>query len=310
MTTDDRFPFPVPYGWFSMGRTDELPADEVSPVRAFGQDLVLWRSGDDWHLSEAWCPHLGAHLGHGGRVSEGCLVCPFHEWSFDAAGTNIDIPYADKPNRKARLRRFPTMIRNRHLLAWYHPDAGVEPLWDIPETLPEDPVECGRFERRVGTAWQELAENAVDMSHFRSVHGLNRIAEIGELTIDGPRRRIRSAQSFNTARGEFEGQLDSNSFGPGLGVVRFTLLGEVTLISTTTPIEAGEVVVRFTMYHADGDETAAKIGVPFGAEIIRQLDQDIPIWEHKRYQPSPALAPSERPITEFRRWASQFYAGV
>ena len=40
----------------------------------------------------------------------------------------------------------------------------------------------------------------------------------------------------------------------------------------------------------------------------RQLDQDIPIWEAKRYVPSPALAPSEKPVTEFRRWATQFYA--
>ncbi len=55
---------------------------------------------------------------------------------------------------------------------------------------------------------------------------------------------------------------------------------------------------------------AAKIGQAFGAEVARQLDQDIPIWEHKRYQPSPALAPTEKPITEFRRWAKQFYASA
>jgi hypothetical protein len=42
--------------------------------------------------------------------------------------------------------------------------------------------------------------------------------------------------------------------------------------------------------------------------VTSEVQQDIPIWEHKRYQPSPALAPSEKPITEFRRWFSQFYA--
>jgi 3-Ketosteroid 9alpha-hydroxylase C-terminal domain len=31
-------------------------------------------------------------------------------------------------------------------------------------------------------------------------------------------------------------------------------------------------------------------------------------WENERYQPTPALAPTERPVTEFRRWAAQFYA--
>ena len=310
MTGRPPFPFPVPYGWFSLGRTDELPTAEVSPLQAFGEELVLWRDGDGHHhLADAWCPHLGAHLGHGGRVKDGCLVCPFHEWSYDAAGRNVDIPYADRPNRKARLRTYETTERNGHLLAWYHPDPAVAPSWEVPDALPEKPVECQRFNRRVHTGWQELAENSVDMSHFRSVHGLSQVGEVGELHIEGPYRRVRSSQSFQTPRGEFEGQIESNSYGPGMGVIHFTLMGTVTLISATTPIERDLVDVRFTMYHRAGDEMAAKIGIAFGAEVERQFDQDIPIWEHKRYQSSPALAPSEKPITEFRKWASQFYAG-
>jgi hypothetical protein len=168
-------------------------------------------------------------------------------------------------------------------------------------------VECLRINRRIGSVWQEVAENSVDMAHFRSVHGMSRVAEVGELFIDGAYRRVRSSQSFQTARGEFEGQIESNSFGPGVGIVQFSLMGTVTLISAVTPIENNEVELRFTMYHEEGEEVAAKIGAAFGAEVARQLDQDIPIWEHKRYQPSPALAPSEKPITEFRKWAHQFY---
>jgi nitrite reductase/ring-hydroxylating ferredoxin subunit len=311
MTGRPPFPFPVPYGWFSLGRLDELPTPEVSPLGAFGQELVLWRDCDrQYHLADAWCPHLGAHLGHGGRVEEDCLVCPFHEWSYDATGHNVAIPYANRPNRKARLRTYATSQRNGHLLAWYHPDPDVEPMWEVPEALPEEPVECRRFDRQVRTGWQEIAENSVDMSHFRSVHGMSQVGEVGDLQIEGPYRRVRSSQSFHTPRGEFEGQIESNSYGPGMGVVHFTLVGTVTLISATTPIERDLVDVRFTMYHKTGDEMAAKIGLAFSAEVERQFDQDIPIWEHKRFQPSPALAPSEKPITEFRKWAKQFYIDV
>ena len=303
------FPFPVPYGWFSLGRLDELPDGHASPAYAFGRELVLWRGEDGGrHVADAWCPHLGAHLGYGGRVEDGCLVCPFHEWSFDAEGTNVDIPYADRTNRKARLRTYPTRECNGHLLTWYHPDPSVAPLWEVPEARPENPVECLRLDREVGTAWQEVAENGVDMAHFRSVHGMSRVSEVGELHMEGPYRRTRSNQLFNTSRGEFDGQIESNSYGPGLGVVHFTLMGRVTQISATTPLERDRVRISFTMYHAAGDDIAAKIGQAFGAEVARQLDQDIPIWEHKRYQPSPALAPTEKPITEYRKWASQFYA--
>lgn len=306
--TDSRFPFPLPFGWFSVGRVDELPDEPVAPVRAFDRDLVLWRDDDGHHLADAHCPHLGAHLGHGGRVEDGCLVCPFHEWTFDSAGANVSIPYSERPNRKAKLRLYPTMVRNRHLLAWYHPDPDVAPRWDIPERLPDDPVECLRIDRRIKTVWQELAENSVDMAHFVSVHGAGRVAEVGELSIDGHYRRVRSTQSFQTGRGEIDGEIDSNSHGPGVGIITFRLMSEVTLVSTTTPIGAEEVQVRFTMYHTAGDEIASKIGQAFGVEVARQLDQDIPIWEHKAYQPSPALAPNEKPVTEFRRWATQFYA--
>ena len=118
---------------------------------------------------------------------------------------------------------------------------------------------------------------------------------------------MQSVQLFNSARGSFEGSLETTSYGPGVGVIHFDLMGRVTLVSATVPVDDESVEVRFTLYHS-GDPIAEKIGRGFAAEVARQFDEDIPIWEHKRYQPSPALAPSEKPVTEFRRWAAQFYA--
>ena len=175
---NERFPFPRPYGWFAVGRLDELPDGAVTAVRAQGTDLVVWRDDatDDpataWRVFDAYCPHLGAHLGVGGRVDDGCLVCPFHEWSFRADGTNAAIPYADRPNRKARVRAYPTVVRNGHLLFWWHPDPDVDPMWEVPQALGPEHAEVGRFTWTVRTAWQEIAENSVDMAHFQSVHGL------------------------------------------------------------------------------------------------------------------------------------------
>ncbi len=304
-----RFPFPMPFGWFAACKVDDIPDGGTTALSYVGQELVAWRQGDAVHLNDAYCPHLGAHLGVGGRVVDDCLVCPFHEWTFDAEGRNVDIPYADRPNKKARIRTYPTIVRNGFLLFWYHPDPDQVPLWDIPdELMPEDFVLAGFNEWTVNTAWQEIAENSVDMAHFKSVHGLTQVADISDLTIDGPFRTINSTQAFNTAKGVFEGKLQSNSLGPGLGVTHFDLMSRVTLLSMTTPIDEDSVRVRFSMFHAPTDEIAAKIAVPFAAEVKRQFEEDMPIWESKRFVPSPALAPTERPVTEFRRWASQFYA--
>ena len=48
-------------------------------------------------IVDAYCPHLGANLGVGGRVHGNCIECPFHGWQFDGeTGQCTSIPYADK----------------------------------------------------------------------------------------------------------------------------------------------------------------------------------------------------------------------
>ena len=302
-----RFPFPMPFGWFVAALVDDVPDGGAVGVSYLGTDLVVWSDGSQHRVFDAYCPHLGAHLAVGGRVEGNCLVCPFHEWTFDGDGRNVSIPYADRPNRKARVRSYPTVVRNGRVFFWWHPDPSIEPQWEIPELVPDDFVAAGAFEWRVRTAWQEVAENSVDMAHFTSVHGLTRPGDISDVTIDGPRRTIASSQSFNTARGPFEGAIEANSYGPGVGVTHFDLMGRATLLSCTTPVDEEQVHVRFAFFHSP-DEIAAKITPRFAEEVRRQFEQDIPIWEVKRFVPTPALAPSEKAITEFRRWAGQFYA--
>jgi nitrite reductase/ring-hydroxylating ferredoxin subunit len=305
-----RFPFPLPYGWFTVARLDEVPLDPVSTHRLFGRDLVLWQADGERRLVDAHCPHLGAHLGVGGRVEGDCLVCPFHEWSYGLDGTNVAIPYADKPNRKARLRGYPLAERNGSLLAWYHPDPTIEPLYDVPSLIGPEAVLVHRFDRELATVWQEIAENSVDMAHFVSVHGTAQMASVGEMTVDGPFRTVRSEQTFSSSKGELPATLTSRSLGAGQGHVEFELFGHTVIaVSSTTPVEDERCLQRFTFY-TDGSDVAARIAPGFAAEVERQFDQDIPIWETKAYLPVPALAPSEKPVTEFRRWAAQFYEGA
>jgi hypothetical protein len=145
------------------------------------------------------------------------------------------------------------------------------------------------------------------MPHFHYVHGTGEINPIGEMTMDGPFRRVESRQAFQTSKGPITGELVSNSMGPGIGHIEFHLFATVTLISAITPIDDERVQVRFTFWH-DGSDVGEKIAAPFAAEVERQFEQDIPIWEAKFFLPVPALAPSEKPVTELRKWAAQFYA--
>src|SRR5262245_2922867 len=95
-----------PRGWFLIGYSRELPDHGVLAARFFGVDLVLFR-GDDGaaRMLDAHCPHLGAHLGHGGRVVGNCVRCPYHGWEFDGeSGSCTHVPFA---------RRIPVAARTR-----------------------------------------------------------------------------------------------------------------------------------------------------------------------------------------------------
>lgn len=80
----ERCPFPIPSGWFFVDYAESLNAGEMRNVFVFGQEWVLFRteSGKPG-MSDPYCPHLGAHMGHGGKVCGEHLRCPFHHWEYD-----------------------------------------------------------------------------------------------------------------------------------------------------------------------------------------------------------------------------------
>jgi hypothetical protein len=50
------------------------------------------------------------------------------------------------------------------------------------------------------------------------------------------------------------------------------------------------------------------VAMAFMDEVTRQLEQDIPIWENKRYLNPPVLCDGDGPIGLFRKWSKQFYS--
>ena len=43
-------------------------------------------------------------------------------------------------------------------------------------------------------------------------------------------------------------------------------------------------------------------------DIVKQMNEDVPIWENKIFRPQPVLCDGDGPIAEYRRWCSQFYS--
>jgi 3-ketosteroid 9alpha-monooxygenase subunit A len=311
-----RFPFPVPFGWFCIGYPDEFATGTSAARFYFGHHLVVWRDAhDELHVQDAFCPHLGAHLGHGGTIDDRCIVCPFHGWKFDAEGTNTEIPYSERTNRKGRLRTYPVVERNGLVMAWYHPDEAVAPMWEVPE-FDEFSGSDGdwstliTFSYEIDSAAQELAENGVDSAHFRYVHNTAEVPVLDAYDTDFPMAVMRSTQKFPTPRGVMEGRIDSTSYGPGLSRIAFSGIIDTLNLGCATPIDRDRSILRFNFrFKTLGDpEATQNVGHAFCKEVNKQVLEDKVIWEHKAHLVRPALADTDGPFTKFRKWYAQFYA--
>ena len=307
-----RYPFSMPSGWFAVAESPDVEVGQTKAIYYFATHLVLWRDEEGVaHVQDAFCPHLGAHLGHGGGVS-GCeLVCPFHGWKFDGEGCNTEIPYSERTNKKAKIRTYPVLERNGFVYTWYHP--GEEPpTWEVDAVDDIDGSEFygpKRWTQVVQAGIQEMGENGVDSAHFRYVHNVADVPVITKYEPDGPRSIMESDQKFPTPRGVVEGHINSTANGPGVSAVRFSGIIDTLLMTATTPIDPNQTQVRFNFYvRSLGDEaTNSSVGEAFATEVIKQFTEDMPIWEHKAHLVRPALADNDGPFMKFRKWYGQFY---
>jgi phenylpropionate dioxygenase-like ring-hydroxylating dioxygenase large terminal subunit len=156
--------------WFAVARTVDVGVRPVG-VRLLGEAVVLYRSPDGQVVAAPdRCPHREAPLS-AGSIVDGCLVCPYHGWTFGDDGRCVRVPSASvgvPPPPRAHLRRH--HCTERYGLVWVSLD---EPKNDLP-LIPQD--DDPNF-RRINTpvdVWQtsatRMTDNFLDITHFPFVH--------------------------------------------------------------------------------------------------------------------------------------------
>jgi phenylpropionate dioxygenase-like ring-hydroxylating dioxygenase large terminal subunit len=314
VTTDARAAtYPgIPNGWFAVAFSRDLGEGEVKRIRYFDEELVLFRtrSGRAAVLS-AYCPHLGAHLGEGGRVTGEGIRCPFHAWEFGVDGECKRIPYCDRIPPAARTRSWDVRERNRMIFVWHHAEQ-KPPDWEIPE-VPEflDPewTEPRHFELEVGVHMQEMAENNCDPVHFLYVHSAVKVPE-SEISYaeDGRFFRISSTNEHETPFGTFEMELVRDTWSLGVTTVRMRGIpgAGLMMFSSTSPVDRSHTVSRWLF------ATSRNMADVAGEEFIQNMSagvlQDVRIWENKIHRAQPILCEADTYLAEFRRWTKQFYS--
>jgi 3-ketosteroid 9alpha-monooxygenase subunit A len=274
---------------------------------------------------DAYCPHMGAHLGYGIRDQAGhgsavvgeSIVCPFHGWAYDGEGKCTNIPYAkNMPPRVARgeqvLGSWHVREVNQCILVWYHPHGDApsyEPL-EVAEARTDNP-DWGDFDSylwEINTHMQEVGENAVDSVHFHYVHGTNDIPDAEVMEFEGHTRRGLLRTRNPTPQGVIEGSIENQNIGPGLAVVRFSGIVDTVLLAHLTPVTADHTraFYSFIQKKADADTGKSRIAEAIVRNICQQMEEDRVIWDRKKYYEKPMLCDGDGPFAKFRKWYKQF----
>ncbi len=156
--------------WYVAALSSELDQRPISR-QILGEHVALFRngSGDVVALEDA-CPHRGYPLSLGTVVGDQ-LVCGYHGFTFDCAGTCTMVPGQDRVPSRANVRRYPLVEQGPWVWIWmgrHGPDVAALPStpWLTDGEHWSSVAGVARIEAPVDL----LVDNLMDLSHETFLH--------------------------------------------------------------------------------------------------------------------------------------------
>nr|XP_054919014.1 cholesterol 7-desaturase nvd-like [Dermacentor andersoni] len=272
----EHLPPVFPNGWIPVLESSELGVDDVIPLHAFGQELVAFRTADGVaHVLDAYCPHLGAHLGVLGRVVGDCIECPFHGWRFRGNnGACAYVPYASETPSFVSAKAWTCRESCGLIVVWFHAD-GEEPSWmiDAPTDVANGTMrQMARYETLCSGHIQDIAQKVADGVHLNCLHAATCLLSLQEFT-----RRPRDSWLCRLMELKWD--------------AKFAVAGEEVSASLSIQMSLMGWKPKFAQCRG----------------VVRQMDRDVAVWNQKTFK-EPALLDEDNNIKEFRNWYSQFYS--
>jgi phenylpropionate dioxygenase-like ring-hydroxylating dioxygenase large terminal subunit len=120
--------------WQGMALLAEIPAHRPLVREVAGTVLLAFRSHHGLVVANDVCPHQGASFASG-KVQDGCLVCPFHSWTFDGSGRYVQGfggRMAAPVEAQLRLVRYPIRQHRGRVWVWTVPIGKFDPEGPLP----------------------------------------------------------------------------------------------------------------------------------------------------------------------------------
>lgn len=310
-----RQPLPYADGWFLACFAHELKPGQVRTVAFMGQDLVLYRTHEGLvRVVEPYCPHLGAHLGHGGKVDGELLVCPLHGLAFGPDGGCVRTGAGDRPPRANLTARHVREIDGA-ILVWAD-HAGRPPTWEMPPQVFDAGSATHYVRHTLEGHAHDGVENSADVAHFSCVHGLTDTQMSHRL--DGEVFEISLSARWKGQR--FLGTFRNHGVGCEIGLFEMPEIGvRLNSIVHFVQIEpfkwrldlANQLsIARINRWPPMLRKLAYRVLAPIANFWIGWfITPDFVIWKTKRFVRHPRLTASDKTMIAHRRWASRFYPG-
>jgi phenylpropionate dioxygenase-like ring-hydroxylating dioxygenase large terminal subunit len=156
------------HAWHPVAAMDAVGSEPIR-VALLGESWVIWRAAGEVHAAIDRCPHRRAPLSLGSVDAQGCLVCPYHGWTFEASGRVAGIPAlgtsAHLPRATLAMAAATTEFAG---LVWVAPAQPLAPLPTVRGVDTLDRVPIPEVVTRAGAGY--LADNLLDVAHFSFLH--------------------------------------------------------------------------------------------------------------------------------------------
>jgi phenylpropionate dioxygenase-like ring-hydroxylating dioxygenase large terminal subunit len=156
--------------WHPVARVDDLASGGPIAVRLLGEDIVIWRSENEFFAWRDLCVHRGTRLSLG-RVVDGVrLECAYHGWTYGIDGRCVLMPAHPEqaPPAKACVTTFHARAHYGVIWASLGGAARELPRFELLDDPTHQVLTAGPY--RVHASGPRVVENFLDVGHFPFVH--------------------------------------------------------------------------------------------------------------------------------------------
>jgi nitrite reductase/ring-hydroxylating ferredoxin subunit len=298
------------HGWFQVAFESDIQ-ELVTPLRFAGRSLMAVRdvSTGGIRVYDATCPHRGASLAFGGRLTGDSVICPFHSYRIGLGASSKD---------GFCVREYASLLAAGGLFARLSDAPGP----DFPGAL-EDLMRGHHaipgFEMTATTTVEIVIENGFDSAHFRAVHSIMNLPSLtvargrfGELEGEGHFEIPRSGwhEKPETQGTKLTTHYLAHAYSPGVFISE--LDGDppfrYRIMTTATPDDDTRCTIRLTLLLAapEGAAPDAKFSEELLAYSRDGLEKDCAIWNRLRLDHPPQYTARDDAARAFAEFCRSF----